>query len=72
MAIYLWKVYQLNVFNFLNNMYVSDCCLADYKLKTFYDRNGNIVRDVALDYRQKEATCLKCFKDCSAIRKPKN
>jgi len=54
------------------NNYVSDCCLGDYRLKTFYDKNGNIAQDVVLDEGQKEAKCLECGKDCSVIRKPRN
>lgn len=52
--------------------YVSDCCLADYRLKKFYDKDGNEARDVALDPGQKSSHCLRCGKDCEVIRKPQN
>lgn len=52
--------------------YVSDCCLGDYKLKRFYNRDGSEAENVALMPGQKEAVCLECFNDCSVIRKPKN
>jgi hypothetical protein len=39
--------------------YVSDCCLADYKLKTFYNEDGSVAQYVALQEGQKEAKCMK-------------
>lgn len=52
--------------------WVSDCCLAEYKLKGFIDNEGNEIGDVVLQPGQKPARCQKCGKDCAVVPEPKN
>lgn len=51
------------------NRYVSDCCLSEYKLKTFYNADGSIAMDVALRPGEGEAECMKCGQDCNVINR---